>query len=469
METINSRDMQILDLNCEFFGLSRLQLMENAGKAVADEISKRFRSCRVTVVAGLGNNGGDAFVTARHLRNFDVEVFVVGKRSEVRTREARINLSILEKAGLEVKEGIPEDFGDVVVDGLLGTGIRGEPKEPIATAIDSINKSKAFVVAIDVPSGLNSDTGEYKKAVISNLTVTFHKMKPGLLKAPEICGEIVVANIGIPEGIEKQCGVGDVAFTYKRFPEGHKGDHGRILVVGGGEYTGAPALASLAAYAAGADIVTTLVPETIKNVIASFSPNLIVKGLEGEKIGLKHVEKIKKLVKLHDVVVMGMGVGENEEFEAVVLEVIKSCRKVVLDAQGLVKEVPEGVECIMTPHRGEFRRVFGDSDVKMAAKKARSVILLKGKEDFVTDGERLKVNRSGNAGMTVGGTGDVLAGVCAAFFCNDDAFHAACAAAFLNGFAGDLCFEKYGYNYTATQLIEEIPIAVKKCLEFGKG
>ncbi|MET1125014.1 MAG: NAD(P)H-hydrate dehydratase [Archaeoglobaceae archaeon] len=464
METITSRDMFIVDTNCEFYGLSRLQLMENAGRAVAEEVRKRFEPCKVTVLAGTGNNGGDAFVAARHLKGFEVDVYVVGRKRDVRSREAKANLEVLERAGFEIREGIPDNFGDVVIDGMLGTGLTGAPREPVASAIDSINDSGAFVVAVDVPSGLNADTGEFVKAVKADVTVTFHKPKPGLLKAAELCGELVVADIGIPEGIERLCGPGDVAASYRRFEGAHKGMHGRVLVIGGGEYTGAPALTSLAAYAAGADIVTTVVPESIRSVVASFSPNLIVRSVSGDSVSLRHVEELERLAAKHHVVAMGMGVGENEEFAEVVEELLKSCKKAVLDAQAIVSKVPEGVECIMTPHAGEFRRVFGDVDVRKAARSSGSVILLKGREDVISDGERVKVNRSGNAGMTVGGTGDVLAGIAAALLCNDDAFHAACAAAFVNGYAGDLCFEELGYNYTATQLIEKVPVAIKRCL-----
>jgi len=217
----------------------------------------------------------------------------------------------------------------------------------------------------------------------------------------------------------------------------------------------------------GADIVTTAVPESIRKVVASFSPNLIVRGVGEEKIEMKNLKELEELARRHDVVVAGMGVGVNPEFEDVIRELLKSCRKAVLDAQGLVDEVPENCECILTPHAGEFRRVFGEVEVEVAAKRAKAVILLKGKEDIITDGFRLKVNRSGNAGMTVGGTGDVLAGVCGALLCNDDAFHAACSAAFLNGLAGDVCYEKFGYNYTAMDVVNALPHAFIKCFEFG--
>lgn len=461
MEVISSRDMQILDANCEYFGLKRLVLMENAGRGIAEEIAKRFGGGKVQIFAGGGNNGGDGLVAARHLKEFDVEVYLL---SEPKTDLAKLNLDICRKGGVSILNRLPDEIdGDVVVDAMLGTGVRGKLREPYRTSVDMINDCNALKVAVDVPTGLNPDSGEYDVAVKADLTITFHKPKPGLLKARELCGKIIVKDIGIPREFERLCGAGDVAYSYTRRDEAHKGEHGRVMVIGGGDYTGAPALTSLAALYSGADIVTTVVPDKIKPVVASFSPNLIVKGVGGERIELKNLKEVEELVEKHDVVVAGMGVGNNPEFSEFVEELLKSCKKAVLDAQGLIKDVPENCECVLTPHKGEFIRVFGDVDVKKAAKDAKAVILLKGKEDFITDGERVKINRSGNAGMTVGGTGDVLAGICGAFLCNDDAFHAACASAFLNGFAGDICFERLGYNYTAMELINAIPEAIKRC------
>ncbi len=463
METISSRDMQILDTNCEYFGLSRLQLMENAGKSLAHEIFRRFESGKVLIFAGPGNNGGDGFVAARHLKGFEVEIRLMSR--EIKTDIAKRNFEICRRAGMEICDGIPDAINaDIVVDAMLGTGVRGRLREPYASAVELINSSNAFVVAVDVPTGVNPDTGEYEIAVKADLTVTFHKVKPGLIKAKDVCGEVVVKDIGIPHEFERFCGPGDVKSSYKRRENAHKGEHGRILIVGGGEYTGAPALASLAAYAAGADIVTTAVPEKIAGIVAAYSPNLIVRGLKGDRITVKNLGEVERLAEKHDVIVAGMGVGENEEFEEFIVELLKSCGKAVLDAQGIVSEIPENCECVVTPHAGEFRRVFGDVDVMEAARKAGCVILLKGKEDTITDGRRLKVNFSGNAGMTVGGTGDVLAGVCAALLCSDDAFHAACSAAFVTGLAGDLCFEKEGYNFTAMDVVAALPYAFKRCV-----
>ena len=470
METITSDEMAVLDINCEYFGLSRLQLMENAGRGLAEEILKRFKPCKVTIFAGLGNNGGDAFVCARFLKGFDVTVFLLGRSEDIKTEIARRNFEILKMSGyriLELRDDIPDFDADVIIDGILGTGVRGKLRGIYAKAVDVINDSKAFKVAVDVPTGLNPDTGEYEQCVKADLTITFHKPKPGLLKAKEVVGELIIKDIGIPEFFEKLAGVGDVKKVYKRFKDGYKGTHGRILVIGGLGYTGAVALTSLACYSAGADLVTTLVPKEIKNVVASFSPNLIVRELN-----LKNFDDLNELMKKHHVAILGMGVERSDEFTEFVEEFLKleNVKKVILDASAITKNVPEKVNCIMTPHKGEFRRVFGEptlENVMKVARETNSVILLKGVEDIITDGVRVRFNRTGNAGMTVGGTGDVLAGIIGAFFALNDAFWSASAGAFVSGLAGDLCFDEKGYNFTAVDVIDRIPIAIKRCLEFS--
>ncbi len=471
MKVLTSEEMGIIDVNCEYFGLSRLQLMENAGRAVADEVKKRFEDCDVTILAGTGNNGGDGFVAARFLKGYDVEVLLLGRGRDIKSEISRRNFEILKACGVKIREirdsgDIEEVESEVVVDAMLGTGFKGVPRQPFARAIDAVNSSDAFVVAVDVPSGLNPDTGEYVKAVEADLTVTFHAAKPGLLKARGVSGEVVVADIGIPEFFERLCGPGDVKYTYRRFDKAHKGMHGRVMVLGGGEYTGAPALAAMAAYAAGADIVTVVTPERIRGIIASFSPNLIVRGVK--ELSVSCVDEIAEIAARHHVVVAGMG---TENIAELMEELFKfGVDKAVLDAGALVNRVPENKKVILTPHGGEFKRVFGDEpspeNVMRAAKKSGATVLLKGEEDIISDGERLKVNRSGNVGMTVGGTGDVLAGICGALLALNGPFRAACSAAFLNGIAGDMCFEEKSYNFTATDVVERVANAIKRCLEF---
>ncbi len=461
MKVISSEEMYALDLNCEYFGLSRIQLMENAGKGIADEILKRFDKGKVVVFAGSGNNAGDGFVAVRFLKGFDVKIILA---KEVKSDLARANLKILENSGYEVVSwnDYHMEKADIIIDALLGTGFKGSLKEPYRSIVEEINKSNSFVVSVDVPTGLNADSGEYDVAVKADLTVTFHRVKPGIIRSKDLCGEVVIKDIGIPELFERLAGPGDFKITFRRSHDAHKGQHGKILVVGGGEYIGAPFLSAISAIKAGADLVTLAVPESIYNQISSFSPEIIPVRLRGDTITKQNISEILKLAERHDVVVFGMGTVEKGEIAE---EISKNVQKMVIDAGGLT----DNVECnaILTPHKGEFQKIFGihagEENLKKIAKDLGVTILLKGREDIISDGERIKINRTGNAGMTVGGTGDVLAGVTGALFALcDDPFRVACASAFITGLAGDMCFQEKGYCFTPIDVINMIPYAIKK-------
>ncbi len=476
-ETVTSEEMAAIDLNCEYHGLSRLQLMENAGMALAQEILS-LNPSGVTIFAGLGNNGGDAFVASRILsgRVGRIRIYLLGRAGEIKTDIARRNFELAKLAGVDVveirdsKDLEKVELFDCIVDAMLGTGVRGRLREPYASAVELINSSEGRKVAVDVPTGLNPDTGECVDAVRADLTVTFHRAKPGLLKAKQFVGRLVVRSIGIPPGIERLAGPGDVRIAFRRSEFGHKGTHGRVLVAGGGPYTGAPALAALAALKAGADLSFVAVPAKIREVVSSFSPELIVRGFE----------RTGEIEERFDVAVVGMGMDERVARE-VVRVLSERCERLVLDASAIpcVEQLSSNSDSVViTPHRGELRKHFGleisqnpgEDELESLRKLARdinAVILLKGKIDVVTDGRRIKLNRSGNAGMTAGGTGDVLAGVCGAFLASTSAFKAAVSAAFVTGFAGDISFEEKGYCITAMDVLEKLPVAIKRCLEFG--
>jgi NAD(P)H-hydrate epimerase len=529
---ITSEEMAALDENCTFFGLSPLQLMENAGAQVANEVKKQFegeeRRVKVTILAGKGNNGGDAFAAARHLQSnplegqrggaLDVKILLIGRSQELRTEETKRNWRIVQESGYDLEEITDSSSlravaatlhdSDVIIDAIFGTGVKGTIREPEATAIDLINGSQAFVIAVDVPSGLDPDTGEAEKAVKANLTVTFHRAKRGLLReiASEYVGELVVADIGIPEGMERLAGPGDVRMVVKRNARSHKGDNGRVLVVGGGPFFGAPTLAALAALRAGADWVTIAAPRSVSSIISSLSPNLIVYPLSSELLVEKDVPAVSQLIKQHDVVVIGMGLGAAEETKRATRLVIEdeASKRVIVDADGfyglhlpiqtlrkfdqqtfrksLIKNAAHASQeeklVIITPHAGEFAKMEIDGKgvtvppedlmeeridfVRDFSRLNNVVTLLKGPTDIIADGTRVKLNRTGNAGMTVGGTGDVLAGITGAFFAiTSDPFKAATAAAFVNGTAGDLALEEKGYGLLATDVIESIPKVIK--------
>lgn len=483
MDAITSVQMAAIDANCEYLGIRRLQLMENAGAAIANAVKSRIKSGKVVILAGKGNNGGDAFVAARYLEDYDTTVILLGKKEDIKTPEAKHNWKALEITSIrliQVTDAAKFDKNmikkaSVIIDGIFGTGIRGKIKEPESTAIDLINTSDAFVIAVDVPSGFDPDGRKFEKAVQADMTLTFHKLKKGMTKkgAGKYTGDVQVIDIGVPHEAEFFVGPGDIQPFLTRPALSHKGDAGRVLVIGGGAYSGAPALAALAALRAGADIVTVAAPKSVSDIIASFSPNLIVRALSGDRLVEEDIHVISELIKKHDVVVIGMGLGTEGATLEAVKKIIPLCMKAVIDADALIPDVLKAGhrEIIVTPHAGEMKRLSDvdvpeDENRKLAfvrdfAKDNDLTVLLKGRMDIISDGIEVRASRTGNAGMTVGGTGDVLAGLTGALFAKHDAFSAACAAAFINGAAGDLAFTEFGYGLLATDVIDRIPEVMK--------
>ena len=251
MDAITSARMAEIDANCEYLGIKRLQLMENAGAAIASAVKKKIVSGNVLIIAGKGNNGGDAFVAARHLEGYDTTVLLIGRKSDIRTAEAKHNWDALEKTSIpliQVTDASSFDISlfkkaDIIIDGIFGTGVKGKVHEPESTAIDMINNSDAFVISVDVPSGFDPDNGKCEKSVQADLTLTFHKMKVGLLSrdSKKYAGKVQVIDIGVPREAEFFVGPGDIKPFLERPASSHKGDSGRVLIIGGGAYSGAPA------------------------------------------------------------------------------------------------------------------------------------------------------------------------------------------------------------------------------------
>jgi NAD(P)H-hydrate epimerase len=488
-ECITSREMRAVELNAEYFGVSLLQLMENAGRNIAQEIAKRFTpDKRVAVFCGLGGNGGDGFVAARHLSTmgFKVTVILAGKAKEISHNAALENWKALQflRESVAIHEVydsalMPNIEADVVVDALLGTGTKGRLKPPIQQLVEKINMLNAFKVAVDVPTGIDSDTGEVLgTAVKANLTITFYKAKVGLEKAKEYVGELLVRDIGLPKELENYAGPGDVNLVLKqRAPEAHKGDFGRLLVVGGSEtFSGAPALVALAALRTGVDLAYVAAPSKTAHDIAAMTPDLITIKLDGDHLNMGNIPALKTLVEKADAVVIGPGLGlhaETKDAVKALVEVVEGAGKpLLLDADGL-KAFAEfkrrlKVPAVLTPHAGEYTILTGKGlpeglkekalEVQRTAAKLGAVLLLKGAIDIIANEKRFKLNFTGNPGMTVGGTGDVLSGIVGAFLAQgSDPFEAAVAGAFINGAAGDFVFEEKGYHMMASDLLEWIP------------
>jgi len=487
---ITSREMRALEVNAEYFGVSRLQLMENAGRSIASEISARFQSkkTRVAVFCGLGGNGGDGFAATRHLLSlgYPVEVVVAGKTADIKHEAAQKNWFALQFLHNSIKlhevtdsSQIPDVEADIAVDGLLGIGLRGAPRQPILQLVKTINEMQAFRLAVDTPTGLDSDSGEVLgEAVKADLTITFHKAKPGLLKAETYVGELLVKNIGLPKAFERFAGPGDVTLVVKPRPvESHKGDFGRLLVVGGSEtYSGAPALVARAALRTGVDLAYVAAPEKTAYTISSATPNLITIKLKGTHLNPDNIFQIKQHLEKATAVVIGPGLGLHSETKEAVEHLVAAAEEtrtpLLLDADGLKAfaefKRPLQVPLVLTPHAGEYSILTGKElpssleekaeKVKKTALKLGAVVLVKGNIDVISDGERVKLNFTGNPGMTVGGTGDVLSGVVGAFLAQQaNPFEAAVAGAFINGAAGDFVRSEKGYHMVATDLLEWIP------------
>ncbi|MEM1598311.1 MAG: NAD(P)H-hydrate dehydratase [Pyrobaculum sp.] len=499
MDAITSLEMYVADRNAEWLGVPRLVLMENAGAAVARNVISRYPDARsILVVCGTGDNGGDGYVAARHLHAAGRRVRVVGL-GEPREELARVNYEAARRLwGLELRIAqsplellaLQDWFleADVVVDAVLGTGIRGALREPHSTAIELMNTSPAPKVAVDVPSGLDPDTGEVRdKAVRAAVTVTFHKPKKGLLAphAKRYVGDLVVEPIGIPPEAEVVVGPGDFAYlNFARRPDAKKGDHGRVLVIGGSlEYSGAPVYVALAALRGGVDLAVIAAPEPAAYAAKAQSPDVIAIPLEGPRLSLRHVERLAQLAERFDVVAMGPGLGVEGETPDAVRELFRRLagkKPMVVDAdavKALAGEKAQGV-VVFTPHAGEFKALTGEEPpaalkeraeaVKRWAGRIGGVILLKGRYDVASDGARVKINATGTPAMTVGGTGDVLTGLTAAFLTKTrDPLEAAAVAAFVNGLAGELAASEM-YHITASDLLQKIPQVIRKYAQSAK-
>lgn len=506
--------MNIVDINCECLGLSRLSLMESAGKSLAEEVGKiaiyNFsKPVKISIFTGSGGNGGDGFVAARYLlnRGFEVELFMLTPPQNIKDKNAKTNYEILENliprlshlkiTVLDTIDDIAknrEEFSHgIIIDAILGTGIKGKLREKVKTAIELINNAEALRISVDVPSGLNPLTGEISDiAVKPEYTISFHKVKTGVKKAgEELVGGSVICDIGIPLEAEYYTGVGDLLYLNRRSKESHKGNNGKVLIVGGSKkYSGAPAIAGLSAIASGADLVYIAAPTSASLAIKATSPDFIVEDLEGDYLAPKHTEKIMELTEKVDAVLIGPGGSLNEETGKLFNILASKIKKpLVIDADAL-KTVDFNIiknkkNVILTPHIFEFKSFFkiNNEDLKLSlnsndfrfvdenitafqniVREIKGTVIIKGEYDLIVNLKKFKINRTGNSGMTVGGTGDALAGLSVSLLSQGiETFNAATLAIYLNGRAGDAAMNKQGYGFSATDLISYIgPIMISR-------
>lgn len=479
-------------------GIPGLELMERAGTGLAELVMELAPTGRVAVVCGKGNNGGDGLVCARYLRERgrEVDVLALGAPEELQG-DARANLDRL--PGPPPR---PFDTGGAlagaagVVDAILGTGSSGEPREPVAGAIEAINAAteRARVIACDVPSGVDASTGEAPGvAVKADATATFHAAKPGLWISPgkDHAGEVRVIDIGIPAGGPAEPSVGLISDRVtdalpRRGRESTKFAAGSVLVVGGSPgLTGAACLASEAAMRAGAGYVTACVPASLNLAFESHLLEVMTVPLpdSGGSLESEGVAEVLDRCARSGALVLGPGLGR----APVAAQVARSLAgrveiPLLLDADGLNAHAGElrllagrRAATVLTPHAGELARLLEVESgqvaahrlacARQAARQAGAIVVLKGDDTIVADpGGIAAVSRGGASALATAGTGDVLSGVIGAYLAKRvDPFIAACAGVVVHAAAGRLCAERIGpEGVIARDVIEALPQALAR-------
>ena len=469
-EILTTAEMAKADAFAVAHGIPSLILMENAGRAVADAIVARFKPCAVTVLCGPGNNGGDGFVVARLL---DEEGFTVRVAHDADHKGDAKEMSIRWPGAREALTPVALDGARLVVDALFGAGLSRPLEGAVAQIVEVLNDLP--VVAIDVPSGLSGDTGQPLGGVYvrASLTVTFFRKKPGHLLMPgrALCGETVVGDIGIaPEAANTSLHENGPALW--RFPlprlEGHKYDRGHCLVVSGPAHaTGAARLAARAALRIGAGLVSVASPPDAVAAHAAHLTAIMIKPFEGAT-GLSKLLGDKRL----NAAALGPGLGVGALAREMVLAALASGASVVLDADALTsfEDDPEALffrlhdRCVLTPHAGEFERLFpGVMDLsaskveaaRTAAACAGCVVLLKGADTVIAaPSGKAAINANAPPTLATAGAGDVLAGLIAGLLAQGlTAFDAAACGTWLHGDAA----ARFGPGLIAEDLPEMLP------------
>ena len=470
-------------------GVASAVLMENAGGAVAVEVARRFPDAgTVAVLCGPGNNGGDGFVAARHLseRGYRVRLAFDGDPSRLPPDAASMAArwtGAREALGPEVLAG-----ADVVVDALLGAGLARPVDGKLATLIEAVNASALPVVSVDVPSGIDGTTGEVRGVAIeASATVTFFRLKPGHLLLPGRlhCGDVELAEIGIPDSVREtirpKTFANEPPLWLPQFrwpaPEGHKYARGHAVVVSGPRYsTGAARLGARGALRIGAGLVTVASPRDAIEVNASQLTAIMVREADGPR-GLKTILADER----KNAVLIGPGAGVGENTKDMVLAALVSKAAVVLDADALTVFADDpavlfaairahAAPVVLTPHDGEFARLFNDihgiSKVELAreaAARSGAVVLLKGADTVVAapDGSA-SINAMTSPWLATAGTGDVLAGMVLGLLAQAmPAFEAASAAVWMHGAAA----RAHGHGLIAEDLPEMLPEVLQDLAE----
>ncbi len=462
-------------------GIPGIDLMENAGRSVADTVSRRWSPRPLVVLCGPGNNGGDGFVVARVLaeRGWPVRLTLLGVVAALRGDAAQA--AARWPGGVQPLDPAALEDAALVVDAIFGAGL-ARPIEGIArVVIEAVEERRLPVVAIDVPSGVDGASGEVRGiAPRAAVTVTFCRKKPGHLLLPGriYCGETVLEQIGIPDAVLDHIGADTVdndpdcwlSVLPRPSPDAHKYSRGHALIAGGSVMTGAARLAARAAARLGAGLVTVAAPEAVFPIYSAALTGVIVHptaGLEDFRALLADPRRNAALI--------GPGAGVGGETRDKTLAILGAGKHTVLDADALTSfsEDPDALfsairsPCVMTPHAGEFARLFDTSGSKperarRAAQQSGAIILLKGGDTTIAapDG-RTAINENAPPYLATAGSGDVLAGMVLGLLAEGmEPFGAAAAAVWIHGAAA--C--RFGPGLVAEDLVETVPPVIKELM-----
>lgn len=492
MKSFSLVDVAIMEANAIASGVSIDTLMDRAGKVVAEEAARHLPPppAHVGILAGGGNNGGDGLAAAFYLRakGYSPEVWLLSPPHEIRSRPARKRWEyISDVPGIHIHTGIPSAATlkglALLVDAMIGTGGRGELRPPYKNAVDAIRESGVPVLSIDLPTGLRTET-----PVPAMWTIAIEVMKEGMELGG--AGEVTVRSIGFPPESLEETGLGEFLLFPRAERSTVKGEGGRLVIVGGGPYTGAPALAGLGALSAGCDMVFVIAPEPAATVIRGFSPNLIVRsvGSEGRFTPLDADELTNVVEGLHpSTVLIGNGAGHDHgtlHTLDLLVSRIADRHPIVLDADGTrLASTREDrplygdhtTTLLMTPNRRELYRIMGHDlagglperreELLTLARGLGVTILMKGEVDLVAGGNDIRENRTHHPAMVSGGAGDVLSGLAASLMARGlTSFQAARLASYWLGRASIDLFDRLSYGITATDLIHELPATLNKGL-----
>lgn len=515
MFVVTGKEMAAIDRAAiDEWGIPELVLMENAGLRVVEEIQRSFsqlKDKKVVIIAGKGNNGGDGLVIARHLYNLgvDVKIFFFGKK-EYRGASL-VNYKIAQKLPIKWHNLDNENslhllkltlhYTDIIVDSLFGTGFRGAAQGIAAKIIQIINDSNTFKVAVDIPSGLDADTGRISGPCIkADLTVTFALPKLGLVIQPgcENAGKVIVRDISIPNNLLNSHNGDKILITKnmvrenlpKRKEESHKGNYGHLLIVGGSVgMMGAVHLAAQGAFVLGAGLTTAAVPKDIQPVLAGGFPELITLPLTQTAqgtLGFISGPEIANILAGKSAVVFGPGIGRNNELNSLLKWLLGQLEiPIIIDADGLNAlaedlQILKERKChvILTPHPGEMGRLLQKTTGEVQenrivasqelALKYQVWVVLKGNKTIIATPEgKIYINPTGSPSLATAGTGDILAGIIGALIGQvSDITKAIYTGVFIHGLAGEYVAENIGeISSKATDVVGAIPIIIKE--EFG--